>query len=110
MKDEFIKVLQELVDSCEGNLSKAARKSGLSVSYIHQTLKGVKPSNDPHTETWTKVYNALGRKSPATVREKHAEYDDKFSELADWLRRNSDHYPAFEALAKGWGYKKEGEE
>lgn len=102
---QFRTAVAELVDKCNGNFSEAARRADLSVALISDTINGKGP-DDPKTETWRKVYKALGRPAPL-VRESGVRYIDKYERLLDWLRTHPDAWPFVLNSAKGAGYKEE---
>lgn len=108
MDEEFRRKVLQLVTKCGNNQRAAIRASGLPPTVINNACRGIGPKY-PRPETWERLFRALGEEPSDMVREHRATYGDKFSALAEWLRRNPSNYPAFEALAKGFGYKKEGE-
>lgn len=104
MDKKFREAVLQLVARHHGNQRQAVKASGISPSVINDAVRGIGPKY-PRPETWEKLFKALGEDSSDTVHETRGFYGDRYSALAEWLRRNPDHYAAFEALAKGFGYK-----
>lgn len=110
MSEDFAQVVERLVAKCEGNRTEAARRAGLSPPMISRTLRGEGPQ-DPHTETWRKVYTALGETMPhrgRAVAPNPADGPvDRFDALGRWIadftRANPDKYEAFAQIAKAFG-------
>ena len=107
MDENFRALVLRLVEKCGNNQRAACRLSNLPGTVINAAVRGVGPKY-PRPETWAKLRAAVGD-PPGMVRESSAGYGDKFSKLAEWLRKNPDRFPIFEQMAKELGYKKEGE-
>lgn len=108
MSESFREQVALLVQQCEGNQAEAARRMGISPSFITNVLKGRGPE-DPRTETWTKLRQALGAKAPPwMVAEGRAVYAamDRFDNLAQFVKGlPEDQQNIFIALAEGLGWQ-----
>jgi DNA-binding phage protein len=111
-KKLFIHYLQKVVDKY-GSRAEAARKCGFSKAFVSDTLNGKGP-DDPKTETWNKVFFALGMslmrdKRVSSVHEDCATFTvhDRFMALSDWLRTQpEDVQSVFFSMAKIHGFEK----
>lgn len=85
-----------LVDQCDGNMSEAARRSGLTTPLISRTLAGHGPL-DPKAKTIDKVYTALKIKPSFMLKEGAAKYvvKDKYQRFADFIKTLSPERQAF---------------
>lgn len=111
MENDLREMVQTLVDRCAGNQSEAARRIGVSPTWVNRMLTGKGASADPYTDTWQKLLRALDRDSkPWMTREARSAYtsDPRFQRLVDFMAAlPPENRESFFTLARGLGFQED---